>query len=318
MIEYRAFRNTDPPYLVDIWQQRAAMDELLRPVTTAVFESQILAKPFFDRLGLIVALQDGRPIGFVHAGFGPTPDGSQLDYITGLICMLRVAPGEACGRVSRELIARAEAYLHSRGARTLQAGAASPRAPYYQGLYGGSLVPGVLATDSPVIDALHLAGYTEIERRVVTRCIVSETHPVVDRATMLARRGCNVQVMIDPPADSWWDACTGAWQQRFRFTARSRRDGSELVSLTLCQMQVPTGQGGTHVSGISHLRVLADDQREDLLLFVLGEAIRQLRSEGMEAIEAHVRAVQDERVSLLRRLGFQDIADGVLLSKQEA
>ena len=74
LIEYRAFRNTDPPQLAEIWRSNSTSRGLMQPMSTAVFERFVLSKPTFDRQGLVVAVDEDKIVGFAHAGFGPTED----------------------------------------------------------------------------------------------------------------------------------------------------------------------------------------------------------------------------------------------------
>ena len=92
MIQYRPFRNDDPPHLVRIWNEafpgRAAY--LLR--SSAPLDAWVFSKPYFDPAGLILAVDDGNPVGFVHAGFGPNEQQSGLDRRRGVMCILAVVP----------------------------------------------------------------------------------------------------------------------------------------------------------------------------------------------------------------------------------
>ncbi len=313
MIEYRAFRNTDPPHLVDIWNQQVSWPGLMQPLTLELLDSEVLSKPFFDRQGLIVAVENQTPIGFIHAAFGPTDDGNRLDCRVGVICLLMVRPDKSSAIVARELIAHAERYLVQYGAESFQGGAASPRAPFYEGLYGGALCPGVVAEDHQLINALEAAGYQFRQRRTVMRCSAAAVRPVIDRNTMQVRRSCQVQTMIDPPSASWWEACTDAWQQRFRFMARARADGRELAHITFRNTPVANRPGAA--AGLSQWRVFDADNQESLVLFLLGEAIRQLRSEGIEAIEAHVGPDQESLAETLERLRFSEVGQGLIFSR---
>jgi hypothetical protein len=76
---FRPFLNTDPPHLAAIWRGQPPQRGLLQPVTAPLLEYGVFSKLNFDRHGLIVALRDEQPVGFVHAGFGPTDDGLALD-----------------------------------------------------------------------------------------------------------------------------------------------------------------------------------------------------------------------------------------------
>ena len=47
-----------------------ALQTLMQPVTANLLEQLVFSKPYFDPAGLIIALVDNVPVGFVHAGFG--------------------------------------------------------------------------------------------------------------------------------------------------------------------------------------------------------------------------------------------------------
>ena len=81
-----------------------------------MLELVVLAKPYFEREGLILALDDGRPIGFVHAGFGPSDDESRLSTELGVTVLLLTINHPEQATVAGELLARSEDYLHCRGA----------------------------------------------------------------------------------------------------------------------------------------------------------------------------------------------------------
>ena len=65
LIHYRAFRNTDAPQLAEVWRSQTAQRGLMQPMSAALFDQLVLAKPYFDREGLIVAVDDDRPVGYV-------------------------------------------------------------------------------------------------------------------------------------------------------------------------------------------------------------------------------------------------------------
>ena len=47
-------------------------------MSVSVLERHVFSKPFFDRQGFILALQDGKLVVFVHAGFGPNEQLSDI------------------------------------------------------------------------------------------------------------------------------------------------------------------------------------------------------------------------------------------------
>ena len=52
----------------------------------------MLSKPYFEPEGLIVAEQDEKLLGFVHAGFAPSPDWMDLDLEDGVISLHEQIP----------------------------------------------------------------------------------------------------------------------------------------------------------------------------------------------------------------------------------
>ena len=55
MIRYRPFENRDPPGLAEIWRTQRPIRGRIQAVTPQLIEEHVLAKPWFDREGLIVA-----------------------------------------------------------------------------------------------------------------------------------------------------------------------------------------------------------------------------------------------------------------------
>ena len=55
MISYRRFLNTDPPALVDVWNETAAGRGSYPLKSSSLLDKWILSKPYFDPEGLIVA-----------------------------------------------------------------------------------------------------------------------------------------------------------------------------------------------------------------------------------------------------------------------
>src|SRR5262249_41486223 len=109
----------------------------MQPMSMALLERYVLSKPIFEREGLLVALQEGKPVGFVHGGGGPSGDRGTLSTECGVVSVAIFKP-EADNAIAPELVSRCEAFLKSRGARTLYGGGRYPLSPFYYGLYGGS------------------------------------------------------------------------------------------------------------------------------------------------------------------------------------
>ena len=119
---FRSFRNSDPPALVRLWNQAIPESWAVRPLRVHELDAHALGTVNFEAAGLIVAEQDGRIVGFVHAGFGPdlpveSTQPFQLSHELGTIAMLVVEPNLDDPELVSGLIAAAERYLRARGAK---------------------------------------------------------------------------------------------------------------------------------------------------------------------------------------------------------
>ncbi len=163
VVDYRIFRNDDPPALAAIWNETFTHRGAVYLRGTSALEHFLFAKPYFDPAGLILALDKGTPVGFAHAGFGPNAEETALSTDQGVTCLVAVRPGHRRQGIGSELLRRSEAYLRGRGAKSLAAGCLRPLDPFYLGLYGGGGAPGVLATDPDAEPFLVHHGYQAAE-----------------------------------------------------------------------------------------------------------------------------------------------------------
>ena len=100
MLTYRSFRNFDPPALTALWRSHAGQPGFVQPVSTDLFEQLVFAKLYFDYGGLVLAHDDGRLLGFAHAGFGPDVARNWISTESGVICVVVTAPGCAEAEVT--------------------------------------------------------------------------------------------------------------------------------------------------------------------------------------------------------------------------
>jgi hypothetical protein len=314
MIDYRPFRNSDPPALCEIWRNSAPLRGRFQSLTPTLLEATVLSKPFFDRCGLIVACEHARPIGFAHAGFAATESGSELDTRTGSTCMLMVAQHPQREEVAGKLIACCETYLRERGCEQLMAGGTERLAPFYQGLYGGATLPGILATDQLQMTAFVAAGYRETARRSILQRALPGFRPAVDRQQIQLKRSMQVAVVAEPRAENWWEACTIGQADRFAFEARERRRQETCGRAIFWDMEPLASCWGVHARGLAELLIGLEQDRETMSLFLLGESLRLLAASGATLAEAHAPA-GDPLLTTLTRLGFQEVEQAVELAK---
>lgn len=314
MIRYRAFRNSDPPLLAEIWRSRAGRRGLMQPMSAALLEQLVLSKPYFDREGLIVATDEDRAVGFVHAGFGPTDDEQNISTDFGVTCMLLVHPHEQGTEISRQLLLRSEEYLHSRGSKVLYGGGIHPLDPFYFGLYGGSELPGVLASDVDAQQVFLSAGYRQVDQTLVFQRDLSTFRPVVDRQQMQIRRRTQIETVIDPPSTTWWEACTRGGLDRTRFDLVPR-DTPAIASVTVWNMEPLASSWGVRAGGLMQLEVEQGQRHQGVATYLLGETFRQLQAEGVSLVEAQTMISNTAAIGLYKKLGFAEIDRGSVFRK---
>lgn len=321
MIRYRPFRNCDPPAIAEIWRTHPPLRRLAPYLSLAQFEQQVLAKPYFDREGLIVAVEDRpedggeRAIGFAHAGFGASADGADLDFAAGATCLVMTAPRDDRETVAAELLTRCERYLVARGAKRLLGGGIAPVNPFYHGFYGGSELPGTLASDALTLELFRGAGYCETDRCLILQLELAGYRPQVSRQQMQIRRAYKMEAEIDPPPDTWWEACTTAQAERTRFKLLPRSGGTDCGSATFWHIEPLSESWGVHAVGMIQVEVAEGVRRQGLATFLIGEALRQLHDQGVTLVEVQVMQDNAAALCLCRKLGFHQVDEGLVLEK---
>lgn len=227
---FRHFRNSDPPALVNVWQTLVGQPEVNPAVDVEVIEQFVLAKTYFDPEGLILACDGDRVLGFVHAAFGANDAEDGISNELGTTALLMVRPGGDELQVAAGLLEHSEDYLRQRGAKVIYGGGIRPLNSFYLGLYGGSELPGVLESDAVAQQTFTSHGYREIDRTLLFRRNLSTFEAVVDRRQMQVRRQMVVEVVIDPPTRTWWEACTLGMFDLVRFALVPRSGGSAVAT----------------------------------------------------------------------------------------
>jgi ribosomal protein S18 acetylase RimI-like enzyme len=315
MLTYRTFRNYDPPALATLWRTRAGQPGFVQPVSPDLFEQLVFAKLYFDYGGLVLAHDDGRLLGFAHAGFGPDAENNWISTETGIICVVVTDPGCAEAQVADGLLDHCEQYLQHRGAKVLYGGGRQPLHPFYIGLYGDSDLPGVLDSDTVARSAIAARGYREVERTVLFCRDLDGFESQMDRQQMQIRRQMQVEVTADAPTRSRWEALTiGEFDlTRFDLVIRGRR---EPVATALFRSMEPSGTTGAgRAAGLIDISVAENQRRHGLATFLLNEAFRQFLRQGIRRIEVQAGQSNAAALALFQKLGLQQTGQGGLWRK---
>lgn len=316
MIGYRSFRNGDLPQLAEIWRTRSGLRGYAQPMSSALLETLVLSKPYFDREGLIVAVESDRLIGFAHAGFGPTEAEDAICHDFGASILTIAVPRDDELTIAKELIARSESYLTSRGAKVLYGGGIRPLNAFYIGLYGGSELPGILDTDPQQQAAFRSAGYREIDRTVVLHCELSSFRAPIDRKQMLVRRRSRIENIYDPPSRTWWEACTLGAFGRIEFRLHVQGEVEPAATATFVDMEAFSHTWGVRTAGLVELVVSESQRRQGIATCLLSDVLRQLADQGFGLVEAQTMQHNAPALAMYRKLGFHQIDSGAVFRKE--
>jgi GNAT superfamily N-acetyltransferase len=315
VIRYRCFLNDDPPRLAEIWRGCAGRPGLAQPISATMLDLLVLSKPYFDREGLTLALDEGRPIGFVHAGFGPNEAEGGLSTELGVTVLLLTISHPEESAVAAQLLARSEEYLRRRGAKVLYGGGIRPLNPFYVGLYGGSELPGILDSEPQTQALFRERGYREIDHTVVFHRELAGFRPVVDRQQMQIRRNTDVEVLIDPPPRTWWDACAMSVFDRTIYRLRPRTGGDPIASATFWNMESFAAARGVRTNGLIDVQVEPSERHKGLATYLIGEALRQLHEQSVALVEVQTMQGNAPAVKMYRKLGFEQVDSGAVFRK---
>jgi GNAT superfamily N-acetyltransferase len=317
LIRYRSFENRDPPGLAEIWRTQRPIRGRMQAVTPQLLEEHVLAKPWFDRHGLIVACEGARPVGFVHAGFGADAGHRDLETSQGTTCLLLVSPHSDRANIAAELMAASESYLRGKGAQRLYAGSQFPLNPFYLGMYGGSDTAGVLASNIGWCQLLNVSGYRPKVQRVLAGRPLAGFRPPIDRQQMQLRRKFKVLGPHDVLPDNWWDAGVWSMHEWTRFDLALAGGGEPIVSATFWDVEPLARSWGVQTVGLARLDDTPEARAEGLTTFLLAEVLRQFQASGYAHFEAQAAAEDESLRAIFQQLGLAEYDQGALWAKGE-
>jgi ribosomal protein S18 acetylase RimI-like enzyme len=315
VVHYRSFRNDDPPRLADVWNEALAGRGAVKLRHCSPLDNYLLAKPYFDRNGLIVAEEEGTCLGFGHAGFGPNAAETALSYETGITCLLAVRPKYQHRGIGTELLRRCEAYLTAAGARSLFAGAMRPLSPFYLGLYGGSDLPGFLGSDAAAQPFLIRNGYRVHETNYVFHRQLTKPVTVADGRFAAIRRQYDVVVAPLTGIASWWQECVLGPLELIEFRLEDQQTRQVAARVRAWEMEGFSWRWNLPAVGLVDIWVRPELRRQALAKFLLWRILLYLQEQYFLLTE--VQAVQSNAaaIGLYQGLGFEQVDTGRVYQK---
>ncbi len=309
-IEYRHFRNADPPALVQVWNESMTTRGAAFLQGTSTLEYYLLAKGYFDPRALIIAEERGKMAGFALSGFGPDTSGNALNCEAGVICTVVVRPKFRRQGIGRELLHRSEAYLRERGAKKILFGAMRPMNPYLLGIYGGSELPGILRSDTSADPFLRANQYEPWDTCVVLEQNLEGAISVADARFASIRKRFEVRILPRPVSERWYDECVIAPLEVLQFQLQEITMKMVVAQASIWDMDLFGWRWHQPAAGIIDVEVHPNARRQGLGKYLMVQILRYLQDQFFALVE--VQAMQDNlaAINLYKSLGFQIIDEG--------
>jgi len=319
VISFRRFKNPDPPALADVWNESHPARSAYPIRTPAVLERWVLAKPYFDPEGLIVAEESdaNKVVGYILAGFGPNEEFTALDYSQGVICSLGVRPTAQRHGVARELVAKAEEYLTRRGATTLRAGPRWPYCPFGFGIYGGTNAPGFLASDTGADPFFRSLGYEPAGTTFVFHKKLDAPLAITDARFALLRKRYDTQVLRAAGVPSWWHDCVWGMLEPVEFRLLDKLSNNFLAARAVVwELEGYGWRWGFPSAGVIDIQVRQDLRRQGIAKLLMAQILRFLQDQFFGICELHAADDQPALVALCRSIGMEQVDVGTTYIKR--
>lgn len=208
MVSIKPFTNSDPVHVRMLWEKKALETPwLYKPISCELLDEQVFGNILFDPKGFLLAFEDDRPVGMIHASFLPDYawEGPSTHY--GVIVAPIIAPDVENGwEIEAELILAAEKYLKEKGIKVWCAGGCEKLSPFYTGLYGHGIPHGFFEQDQKTIDLFLKMGY---HQHMKFSRFALDTQDYLPPTTIRIRESRQrFKVLMNEPsiARSWWEA----------------------------------------------------------------------------------------------------------------
>jgi ribosomal protein S18 acetylase RimI-like enzyme len=309
VIQYRTFRNTDPPLLMEAWNACFTGRGAAHLRGTILLEYFTFAKPYFDPAGLILACSDGHVVGFALAGFGVDKDEKALDKTKGVLSLIGIVPAFRRQGIGSELLARSEVYLRHNGAKEIFAGPIAGLNPFQFGLYGGCSSTGFLESDALARQFLERRQYVRQTTLLVMDRALEAPLSIADGRFPAYRQ--RFEIFALPLKNmTWWQECVAGPIELHEYRMQDKTTNRIAARMTLWHMETFAQRWNEHAVGLVDLHVEPMLRRQGLAKFFLVQILRHLHEQFFTLIEISVRESNEAAINLFRGFGFKEVDRG--------
>jgi ribosomal protein S18 acetylase RimI-like enzyme len=311
LIEYRTFQNDDPPKILDVWNSCRGSRGIGWPRGCDSLEQLLFSKPYFDRQGFFIAQENDRVIGFSHAGFSASDDKGSLDRSLGAVYMVQVRPENRRQGIARQLVLLGQSYLAKGGAQLQYLGGMFPLNAFYLGLYGGSELPGLLASDGAAQAFARSLGYQPCDECMVYQRKVGELPRVTDSRVVLLKRLVEVQAEPWPTPANWWDACVLGNMPSLRYEMIDKESQQPIGKAWVWEMESFGLAWKMPTVGIIDFWIEPAFRRKGYARLLLLTMLKHLRDQQIELVELQTMERNEAARKLYESVGFEMIDRGI-------
>jgi ribosomal protein S18 acetylase RimI-like enzyme len=315
VVQFRTFRNTDPPRLVEVWNETfTGRGAVILPNSTPL-ERFVLSKPIFDPAGLFLAEDAGVTLGFAHAALAQE-ECTDADGM-GVVCAIGVRPAYERHGIGFELLRRCEDYLREHGAKVLRAGSHWPNNPFYLGLYGGADSPGFLTSDFKAEPFLLRHSYKVVRKTLVMQRVLDHTVKIIDSRFAPHRQRFIVRACYPRSFRGYWKECVLGFLEPVELTLEEKQSGEAVARALIWEMDGFGTKWNRPTIGIMGFEVQPKWQRLGVGKYLLSQLLRQVQEQFFELAEVHLNEENQPAIQFLKSLAFDHVDTGQVFERQD-
>lgn len=312
MLDYRTFRDNDPPRLVAVWNDTFTQRGAPKLANNTLLERYVLSKSIFDPKGLIVAESNGVVVGWAHAAMSGNPFSTQP---VGVTCLIGVRPAHQRQGIGTELLNRCEQYLRDRRAETLQAGGHWPNNPFYMGLYGGCESPGFLVSE-PLAEPFFVKHGYRIEQKIhVLQRKLDQPMKMFDPRFVPLRNRYDLQFGSPRRLLSAWHEMVHGYVDPLQFVLNDRQTGSWVARTLVWEMEAFALAWRRPTVGIFDFEVNPPYRRQAIGRYFLSLIMKYIQEQFFTLVEIQLEETNVEGLRFLRSLDFEHVDTGQVYVK---